>query len=84
MSVTIIYDTLYSIFNKPGAMMFSLIIDINNVNRAMKYLYQITTCICSLLFHIEGFVDCLSLQTYIMSTLFLMSSDAILTCFDLC
>ena len=64
-------------------MTFSLFTDINHVNEAKKYRYQITTCICTLLFHIEGFLDCLSLQTYIMSTLFLllMSSYAILTCF---
>ena len=53
---------LYYIFNKLGAMTFSLFIDINHVNRAKKYRYQITTCICTLLFHIEGFLDCLLLQ----------------------
>ena len=53
---------LYSIFNKLGAMTFSLFIEINHVNRAKKYRYQITTCICTLLFHIEDFLDCLSLQ----------------------
>ena len=53
---------LYFIFNKLGAITFSLFIDINHVNRAKKYRYQITTCICTLLFHIEGFLDCLSLQ----------------------
>ena len=53
---------LYSILNKLGAMTFSLFIDINHVTRAKKYRYQITTCICTLLFPIEGFLDCLSLQ----------------------
>ena len=55
---------LYSIFNKLGEMTFSLFIGINHVNRAKKYRYQITTCICTLLFHIEGFLDCLSLQNF--------------------
>ena len=53
---------LYSIFNQLGAMAFSLFIDINHVNRANKYRYQIITYICTLLFHIELFLDCLSLQ----------------------
>ena len=53
---------IYYIFNELGAMTFSLFIDVNHVNRAKKYRYQITTCICTLLFHIEGFLDCLSLQ----------------------
>ena len=55
---------LYYIFNKPGAMTFFLFIDINHVDRVKKYRYQITTCIilCTLLFHIESFIDCLSLQ----------------------
>ena len=52
---------LYYIFNKLGANMFSLFIDINHVNRANKYLYQIITCICTI-FHIECFLDCLSLH----------------------
>ena len=42
--------------------MFSLFIDINIVNRAMKCLYQITACICTVLFNIESFIDCMSLQ----------------------
>ena len=76
---------LYSIFNKLGAMTFSLFIDIKHVNRAKKYRYQITTCICTLLFHIEGFLDCLSLQNLYRAyiVLLLMSSYAILTCFVL-
>ena len=37
------------------AMMFSLFIDSNHVNR-------IITCIFTILFHIESFLDCLSLQ----------------------
>ena len=53
---------LYSIFNNLGVMTFALFIDINHVNRAKKYRYQITTCIYTSLFHIEGFLDCLSLQ----------------------
>ena len=55
---------LYSIFNHLGAMTFSLFIYINHVNRAKKYGYQITTMlwICTLLSHIEDFIDCLSLQ----------------------
>ena len=61
---------LYYIFSKLGAMMFSLFIDINHVNRAKKYQYQITTSLCTILFHIESFLDCLSLQTYLMPTLF--------------
>ena len=64
---------LYYIFNKLGAMTFSLFIDINHVNRAKKYQYQITTCICTLLFHIEGFLDCLSLQNiYHVNIVFLI------------
>ena len=53
---------LYSILNKLGAIMFSLFIYINHVNREKEYWYQITTCICTILFHIEGFLDCMSLQ----------------------
>ena len=53
---------LYCIFNKLGTMTFSLFIDIKHVNREKKYRYQITTCICILIFNIEGFLDCLSLQ----------------------
>ena len=53
---------LYYIFNELGAMTFSLFIDINHVSKANKYRYQITTCICTLLFDIEGFLDFLSLQ----------------------
>ena len=52
---------LYSIFNELGAMIISLFIDLNHVNRAKKYRYQITPCIYTILFHIEGFLDCLSL-----------------------
>ena len=51
---------LYSIFNKHGAMTFSL--NTAEYNRAKKYRYQITTCICTLLFYIEGFLDYLLLQ----------------------
>ena len=50
---------LYYIFNILSAMMC---IDSNHVHRAKKYWYQITTCICTILFHIESFFDCLSLQ----------------------
>ena len=77
---------LFSIFNKLGAMTFSLFIDINHVNREKQYRYQITTCICTLLFHIEGFLDCLPLQNLYHAYMFLllMSSYAILTCFGLC
>ena len=53
---------LYSIFNKLGAMTVYLFIDINHVNRAKKYQYQIIICICTLLFHIDGFLVFLSLQ----------------------
>ena len=53
---------LYYIFNELGAMTFSLFIDIDHVNKAKKYLYQITICICTILFHIESFLDCLLLQ----------------------
>ena len=64
---------LYSIFNKLGAMTFSLFIDVNHVSRAKKYRYQITTCICTLLFNIEGFLDCLSLQIlYHVHTVFVI------------
>ena len=72
LSVTIIL-LLYSIFNKLGAMTFSLFIVINHVNRVKKYRYQITICICTLLFHIEGFLDCLSLQNvYHVYTVFVI------------
>ena len=56
--------------------MFSLFIDINHVNRAKKYRYQITTFLCTLLFHIESFLDCLSLQNlyHAYIVLLLMSS----------
>ena len=64
---------LYYIFYILGAMTFSLCIDIN---RANKYRYQITTCIiCTLLFHIEGFLDCLSLQNVYNVYIVLLSSD---------
>ena len=73
---------LYSIFNKLGAMTFSLFMYINHVNRAKKYQY-ITTCICTLLF-LDFLIAC-PYKTYIMSILFLllMGSYAILTCYVL-
>ena len=73
---------LYSIFNKFGAMTFSLFIDINHVNRAKKYRYQITTYIYVLYYLIlKDFLIACHYKTCIMPTLFLllMSSYAILT-----
>ena len=77
---------LYTIFNKLGARTFSLFIDINHVNRERKYRYQITTCVCTLLFHIEGFLDCPSLQTlYHVYIVFVIDGvvTPFLTCFVL-
>ena len=78
---------LYSIFNKLGAMTFSLFIEINYVNRAKRYRTKLLhVYVLYYYFILKDFLIACHYKTYIMPTLFLllMSSYAILTCFVLC
>ena len=80
---------LYSIFNKLGAMTFSLSIDLDHLTMLTEQRSIGTKLLHVYVFYyfiLKAFLIACHYKTYIMSILFLllMSIYAILTCFVLC